>query len=431
MTTHQNNPIVPGRQDLSHLHAGIERTRNDMSSTLDALEQKLNPADLREKAAAELVIVEQHVKAAVKEQLVEVHGMLKEEMRDAKVSLEALMMVTKDTVIRDAKVAVEDVMVNAKDTIIFDAKEAAEAIIVKAKEAVKEDVLAVKESVKRDLHDAYTNAKTTARAATFGKLEDYATKAGDVMNSARDSLVDTVRKNPIPAALAGVGLVWLLMNRSSSASRSGITTREKDPYTPGTFPPGKGTTPYAPDAAGAMAHASDSVKELAHDAQHKVSSMAHDAKDAAGAALHKISDTAKSGASAASEKVSHFADSAAKLGGRVAHGASDMAHHAGDSVSHFAHEIPKQAMRAEKQAERTYFEHPIAVGAAVLAVGAVVGLSIPRSNREDKLLGATRDRFFEGAEGMAKDAAERIRHLGQDAAAAVLPASSTPAAQPS
>ena len=36
------------------------------------------------------------------------------------------------------------------------------------------------------------------------------------MNDTRDTLVDTVRRNPIPAALAGIGIAWLLMNRSSS-----------------------------------------------------------------------------------------------------------------------------------------------------------------------------------------------------------------------
>jgi hypothetical protein len=38
------------------------------------------------------------------------------------------------------------------------------------------------------------------------------------MNDVRDSLIDTIRQNPLPATLAGVGIGWLLMNRSRSAS---------------------------------------------------------------------------------------------------------------------------------------------------------------------------------------------------------------------
>ena len=204
---------------MAELREGIEQTRSDMSGTLRALEEKLNPTDLRDKAAAELVHVEEHVKAAVREQLHEVRGIVKEELKDAKDSLTELMVTAKDTVIKDAEERVGELMVTAKDTVIKDAKEAAGEIIVKAKDAVKDDVLAIKDSVKRDMSDALTHAKTAARAATLGKLEDLATEAGDAMTTARDTFVDTVRQNPIPAALAGIGIVWLLMNRSRSAPK--------------------------------------------------------------------------------------------------------------------------------------------------------------------------------------------------------------------
>ena len=39
------------------------------------------------------------------------------------------------------------------------------------------------------------------------------------MNDTRESLVETIRQNPIPAAFAGIGIAWLLMNRSSRQRR--------------------------------------------------------------------------------------------------------------------------------------------------------------------------------------------------------------------
>ena len=82
-------------------------------------------------------------------------------------------------------------------------------------------------------------------------------------------------------------------------------------------------------------------------------------------------------------------------------------------------EVPRQARRVEQQAERTFLDNPLAVGAAVLAVGAVVGLSLPRSRREDQLMGETRDRLLQGAQGAAHDAAIAVRHLGEEAASAI------------
>ena len=44
--------------------------------------------------------------------------------------------------------------------------------------------------------------------------------AGDTLNEARYTMMDTIRQNPIPAAMVGIGLGWLFMNRRSSSQGS-------------------------------------------------------------------------------------------------------------------------------------------------------------------------------------------------------------------
>ncbi len=364
-------------QDLARLRQGIEQTQSDMSSTLRALEDKLDPADLREKAAAELVIVETHVKAAVKEQLHEARGILKEELTEAKTAISELMVTAKDTVIRDTKNAMNELMVGAKDTVIKDAKAAANEIILKTKDGVKEDILSIKNSVKRDVSDALTGAKTAARAATLGRLEDLATHAGDVMTSTRDTLVATVRQNPLPAAIAGVGIAWLLMNRS----KTGRAMRHDAGIASGNA--------IGAVAAGTRSTVSGAVEGASHIA------------------------------AAAVEGVSHLTQGAAQLGGNLAHSAGDLAHDARDSVSHFAHRVPQKARQVEQRMERTFANNPLAIGAAVVALGAVLGMSLPRTRREDAWMGGARTRIVQGAQAAAHDAAIAVRHLGEEAASTV------------
>ena len=42
---------------------------------------------------------------------------------------------------------------------------------------------------------------------------------GDTTEDARYGVVETIKQNPFPAALAGIGLAWLIMNRQSAPKR--------------------------------------------------------------------------------------------------------------------------------------------------------------------------------------------------------------------
>jgi hypothetical protein len=71
--------------------------------------------------------------------------------------------------------------------------------------------------------------------------------------------------------------------------------------------------------------------------------------------------------------------------------------------------------RAERGLQSTYRENPLALGAAALALGAVAGFALPRTNREDELLGGARDGVLRKAGDAAHRAAVSVSHLAESA----------------
>ena len=167
--------------ETEDLRREIEHTRTDMSGTLDAIQQRLSPEVISEQAKdtasditaqakeAALEVVD-HALAEVKEQATEVLDQARE-------------------VLVEARVTAREVMGEAKAT---------------AREVVE---------------DATTQAKAAVRGATIGKVETMIRSANDTTNAARQGLVETIKANPFPAALAGLGLGWLFINSRSAAAR--------------------------------------------------------------------------------------------------------------------------------------------------------------------------------------------------------------------
>ena len=275
------------------------------------------------------------------------------------------------------------------------------------------------------------------------------------MNTTKDTLVETVRQNPIPAALVGLGLAWLLMNRSSSASQRRMSASNEgggrgrgrvrgydssfdlqEDYQ--SYGREQGREQGGQAIGGAFSSAGDAIS----GAQHRVADLAHEATDAAGNVIRRAKDATASTLSSAAEATSHFAhdvrDGASSLAHRAVDATSHFAHDAAETTSHFVHdaseaggralrrvgstvseyadEVPRQARRAEQAAEGYYMDNPIAVGALALATGALLGMALPRTDREDALLGETRDQFLTSAKGLAHEAVGAVQTMGEDAA---------------
>jgi hypothetical protein len=309
----------------------------------------------------------------------------------------------------------------------------------KVKIEVRDEIEGARERVRHEIQEA----KHAMREATIGRVEHMVQNASDSISGTSNTLMSTVRANPVPAILAGVGLAWLFM--SARAQRHVDTRSYGPPRGYGARPRGygfdeggrypaygaAGGSRFAEDdREGALEHGQRAVKQAVRRAGDAASHLATDVRDAAGSAVTGVRDAAGNLVDQAGNILERAEDAAA----RFAHDAGDrvgtLVHRAGDAATHFAHDAEeravyvgqqarREAMRLENGIERTMRENPLAVGAAVLALGTVVGLSLPHTQREDELLGGVRDhlrdQLMDSAQHLAQDAVGAVRETVQGA----------------
>ncbi len=314
----------------------IERTRAEMSGTIGEIEARLSPAHLREQIMEQVEIAKDSFKAQ-----------LKEEMGEAKVHLREGLMEAKETVKTQIKEELRD-----------------------AKEGVKQEIREVKGEIRQE----YQEAKAAVRAATIGKVETMVQVAGDKMTGARTTIVDTIRENPIPAALIGVGLVWMIMGASSRRSTS----------------------------------SNDNRIGVVDRGQRVLGTALHRVEDATSGVVHKVRDASLAAGQAVGSVAVDAKDTVADLAHRAGDTVGDLAHRAGDTVGTLATQTQQTARQTARRVgdgfENTMRDNPLALGAAAFAIGTAVGLAIPSTQREDALLGEVRDQLLEKAQSMAHDA---------------------------
>ena len=218
-------------------------------------------------------------------------------------------------------------------------------------------------------------------------------------DSARDyfsNLGRSVRDNPMPAALIGVGIGWLIYSSNSGSGRGSVPTHFNDKRqkqarhaaaqtTPQTheydelydeplYSEGESVDQYRRESASQSS--SGGVGQRASDALHGAGDRARNMKSGAGDRMHRM----KQGSS-----------------DRL-HSASSRARDTGSWLSDMAH------------------DNPVAAGALGLAAGALLGSLLPASRAERRAMGDTRDQLVDRASEMGSEQMERASEKAQEEA---------------
>jgi ElaB/YqjD/DUF883 family membrane-anchored ribosome-binding protein len=275
---------------------------------------------------------------------------------------------------------------------------ATRAQIEQTRSELTETIDAIKEKLNPDR--LVQQAKETVREATVGRAQEAMSQAmdtaretvGSAVDTARDAgstVMDTIRQNPVPYAMVGIGLGWLWME-SRRRPRYGDRGQEY-----ANVPPFDDRLRYdlprhpaRPAVGETLREAQERVGEVASQAQERAREIAGEVKERAGEIVEKVKERA------------------------------------GTVASQVQHQVVETGSEATDWFGRMLRENPVAVGVVALGLGAALGLLVPETPQENRLMGESRDRLIDKTRQTAGDLAQKLQVVAGEAVDAASQAAS-------
>jgi ElaB/YqjD/DUF883 family membrane-anchored ribosome-binding protein len=229
-------------------------------------------------------------------------------------------------------------------------------------------------------------AKESVREATIGRVEDMVNNATYTARGASSSFMDTVKQNPLQAAVAGLSLGWLIMkSRSGSSGNQQWSGNRYD------------------NIRGNYTHGYDSGYGTGYDYNYNYEAQNRGdggIGQTVGRAGEKVGDVA-----------GQVGQKAGDVVGQVGEKAGDVVENVQNRAGDIAWQAQYRAQRAQGQLERMLRENPLAVGAAAIVLGAAIGLAVPETEQEHKLMGQARDNVMDKAKEAAGDTMDKVKRV--------------------
>lgn len=92
----------------------------------------------------------------------------------------------------------------------------------------------------------------------------------------------------------------------------------------------------------------------------------------------------------------------------------DATSRASEMASDVSRRARETTYRTRNQLQRTWNDSPMLVGAAAAVLGAIVGMAVPESERENELMGETRDNVIEGVQQTVREKVEKVQEAASN-----------------
>jgi len=225
---------------------------------------------------------------------------------------------------------------------------------------------------------------------TQAKLTQVRESISHSSEAAMHTLVDTIKKNPLPLLVIGAGVGWMIYsNRQSNAMDYDYDEYSYDPDAhidrPLEYPQNRGTPvgEWREEAESKYGHMKAGVaSKLSHatdEARRKMEDFRHTAEDKLESARHRASE----------------------LGERVKE-------RTGEAYS-----------RTRERVANTAEQHPLELGLVCLAAGLVAGLLIPTADAVNRTVGETADRLRDRTREAGHEMLEKGKRVADAAVSAV------------
>ena len=200
------------------------------------------------------------------------------------------------------------------------------------------------------------NLKEEAKSAIKGAAQGAVSNVGEQARRTGSRLVEVIRENPLPVIAVGAGVTWLLTQRSHSEVSGSRMAR------------------YA--YTGPERRQGDTWQS--------------GIRGRVGGAVSGVKDSVSEAASSVAERAGQFKE------------------RAGERIGDLGSEARRKTRRARTNLQHAAEENPLALAIGAAVVGLALGMLLPGTQREDELMGSSRDQLVDRAERTAervKDAA--------------------------
>jgi ElaB/YqjD/DUF883 family membrane-anchored ribosome-binding protein len=270
------------------------------------------------------------------------------------------------------------------------------AQIEQTRSEMSETIDAIQEKLNPD--NLKEQAQDMVREATVGRAQEAVSNMGETAKGFGSNMLETIKENPLPSALAAIGIAWLF---SKNANKP-IERRDDYGYR------------YRPDYLG---------YETGYNASYRGNSGSgyrggYNEQNGGG-----IGDKVSNVAQNAGDKVGKVAGAAGDTVGQAASTVKDtvgqVAQNAGDKVGEIGEQAQYKAGQAGDWFQRTLHENPLVIGALGVVAGAAIGLLLPETEQEHRIMGQARDNLMDKAQGVAQETVDKVQRVANQAGDAV------------
>jgi hypothetical protein len=190
----------------------------------------------------------------------------------------------------------------------------------------------------------------------------------------------------MPAALVGLGLGWMFLNRPSASTGQRPGSYDDRGYNMPGYNRGYAASGPLAGAMGSAPSPSENAAERMQDTAKQVVEQVH---GSAGQLIGQVQETAEV-----------VMDQVQETGGQV------------------VDQVQEQASRAQSFLQRQLEESPLLVGAVAMVIGGVLAGTVRPTASEDQLLGNTRDRLMGGARQLTQETMDKVGRVVDEASVA-------------
>jgi uncharacterized protein YjbJ (UPF0337 family) len=285
-----------------------------------------------------------------------------------------------------------------------------------AREAAKDVAKYAIEEAKSAVNEMTSQARASVREATIGRVEHMAMYTRDTAESVRGDLWTTIKQNPVPAALAAISIGWLWSHRSGGSQGSSYArygNYRGETHSDWAYQSSGAGSPYygAYGTEGGYS-SSGTIGGYGSSGTHGRQS---EQQGGQGQQMGgQIVGQAQERVGQVQEKAGEVVGQASQVVGQVQERAGQMPY----QVRERAGQVQQQAQGFWQMME----SNPVAVGALGTVLGGVAGLLIPETEKENQLMGETRDRVIGSVQEMAGETVAKAQRVAEEAGKSALDA---------